>query len=156
MDLAQLVINTRSNFDWYDKLLEGVDLTDVTLDKLPLITEDILKDEYYHSNNNKLVNYFEYYTSGTSSKKRKRVLYSRQDQDIYLKQRQLIIENFCGLGYQRACADLGTGHAAATATEIFKNMGCEVESIDFTRPIAEHLEILNEFKPDIFYYAGNS
>lgn len=151
MNLTQLVNRTRLTFNWYDNLLEGLDLYNISISEFPIITEDILEERYFHHPHQNLDHFYEYYTSGTSSKKRKRVLYSENDQAIYLQQRQSIIKDFCGSRYSRSCADLGTGHAAATATTIFKSMGFEVVSIDFTRPIAEHLEILNKFQPEIFF-----
>lgn len=150
-NLDKLVKDTKNNFAWYESLFDKADCENIKISDLPLITDEILVDNYYHNDNNKLIDYYEYHTSGTSSKKRKRVLYSKNDQLIYLNQRQAIIQNFCGIGHKKAAADLGTGHAAATASEIFSRMGCQVTSIDFTRPIEEHLEILNGFEPDVLF-----
>ncbi|EFP97961.1 ATP-grasp domain-containing protein [Vibrio caribbeanicus] len=149
-DLASLVRDTIQTFPWYGEINQ-VDINrPFTISDLPLIDEAVLTEHYYHADHQ-----FEsmdiYLTSGTTSGKRKRISYVPSDQDIYLQQRKDIIQNFCGNSYKTACADLGTGHAAATAGEIFRLMGCETELIDFTRPIAEHIKVLNRINPEIFF-----
>jgi cysteine synthase A/phenylacetate-CoA ligase len=151
MNLELLIQQCGTNFPWYLKLLSETQGDGRRLDSLPLITEKLLTQYYYHAEHKMIDQYDSYFTSGTTSGKRKRILYSANDQRIYLKQRTDVIRKFCGHGNTRACADLGTGHAAATASEIFQAMGCESELIDFTQPIEQHIEVLNRFKPDIFF-----
>ena len=149
-DLTSLVEATQRTFPWYEQINPVDTKEPFTIKDLPFIDEKVLTQHYYHAEHD-----FEsadaYLTSGTTSGKRKRILYAPSDQDIYLRQRKKIIQQFCGEGYKTACADLGTGHAASTAGEIFRLMGCETELIDFTRPIGEHIEVLNRFNPDIFF-----
>lgn len=151
MNLELWVKNISTTFPWYAQLLEDKQADASRLETLPVITEELLTQHYYHVEHSLPEQYHSYLTSGTTSGKRKRILYSDNDQRIYLQQRMGIIRDFCGEGHVRACADLGTGHAAATAGEIFQAMGCEVELIDFTRPIEQHIEVLNRFKPDILF-----
>ncbi|KAB8029698.1 fumarate--(S)-2,3-diaminopropanoate ligase [Fluviispira multicolorata] len=150
MNLEQLIKQIGDTFPWYAQLLRENKVDGRRLEDLPLVTEDLLTQYYYHAEHRFSDPYHSYLTSGTTSGKRKCILYSDNDERIYLQQRMNIIKDFCGEGLVRACADLGTGHAAATADEIFKEMGCNVELIDFTWPIEEHIEVLNRFKPDIF------
>lgn len=151
MNLEMWVQNISATFPWYAQLLRDKQADLSRLESLPLITEELLTQHYYHAENSFPGEHHSYLTSGTTSGKRKRIFYSDNDQRIYLQQRMDIIRDFCGEGHTRACADLGTGHAAATAGEIFQAMGCDVELIDFTRPIEQHIEVLNRFKPDIFF-----
>lgn len=151
MNLELWIKSIGVTFPWYAQLLRDTRADASCLETLPVITEELLTQHYYHAEHRLLDQYHSYLTSGTTSGKRKRILYSDSDQRIYLQQRMSIIRDFCGEGHVRACADLGTGHAAATAGEIFQAMGCEVELIDFTRPIEQHIEVLNRIKPDIFF-----
>lgn len=149
--LAQLVDKTADRFPWYSNLLNFNGGNHYDLACLPIINEQVLTKHYYHADLENFVDADSYLTSGTSSGRRKRILWSKNDQNIYLQQRSLIIQNFCGNNFKRACSDLGTGHAAATAKTIFTMMGCETEVIDFSRPIDEHIEIINQFQPQIFF-----
>ncbi len=151
MNIEQLVQDTIKIFPWYQQLLKTTNADIKQLQTLPLMTEDVLTQHYYHTNHAMSENYHTYLTSGTTSGKRKKIHYSDNDQRIYLQQRIEIIRKFCGKGNIRACVDLGTGHAAATAKDIFHAIGCEVELINFTLPIQQHVEILNRFKPDILF-----
>ncbi|PHM74235.1 fumarate--(S)-2,3-diaminopropanoate ligase [Xenorhabdus kozodoii] len=151
MNLELWIKKISKTFPWYAQLLRENQAEVNQLESLPLMTEELLTQHYYHAEHAFPDRYHSYQTSGTTTGKRKRIIYSDNDQRIYLQQRMGIIKDFCGEGNIRACADLGTGHAAATAGEIFQSMGCEVELIDFTRPIEQHIEVLNRFKPDIFF-----
>ncbi|RMU34014.1 hypothetical protein ALP30_200140 [Pseudomonas syringae pv. primulae] len=151
MDFKILAEQMGVVFPWYKQLLVEKKVNVEDLQTFPLITEELLTKYYYHAEHKLTGHSHSYLTSGTSSGKRKRIIYSDQDQHIYLQQRFQIIKNFCGNTSLKACADLGTGHAAATAGEIFQKMGCEVELIDFSQPIDVHIEVLNRFKPDIIF-----
>ncbi|WP_423392352.1 hypothetical protein [Burkholderia sp. LMG 21824] len=151
MDLHQLVQQHAQTFPWYGALVRACGADAGRLETLPPITEAILTDHYYHDERPLPEPVDSYLTSGTRTGRRKRIRYSHRDQQLYLQQRTEIIRRFCGNELTRACADLGTGHAAATAGQIFQSMGCQVELIDFARPIDEHVRVLNRFKPEIFF-----
>lgn len=151
MNLQQLVQQHAQTFLWYAALIESSSANSKHLDRLPVMTEAILTRHYYHDEQPLPDPVYSYLTSGTRTGKRKRIRYSQRDQQLYLQQRTSIIQEFCGTGHLRACADLGTGHAAATAGQIFESMGCQVELIDFSRPIEDHIQVLNRFQPDIFF-----
>jgi cysteine synthase A/phenylacetate-CoA ligase len=46
---------------------------------------------------------------------------------------------------------MGTGHAEATAVEVFRRLGMEVESVSFRLPVERHIEMLSDFKPEVLY-----
>ena len=48
-------------------------------------------------------------------------------------------------------ADLGTGHAAASAAEIFEALDLEGHDISIDLPIEKHVELLREWRPDVLY-----
>ena len=50
-----------------------------------------------------------------------------------------------------ACADLGTGHAAASALEIFERAGLDGTELEVSRPIDEHVDFLRSTRPDLLY-----
>lgn len=151
MTLHQLVQQHAQTFPWYDALIRESGADAGRLDTLPPMTEALLTRHYYHDQQALPSPVHSYLTSGTRSGQRKCIRYSQHDQQRYLQQRSAIIQHFCGTQYTRACADLGTGHAAATAGQIFKAMGCQVELIDFTLPVDAHVEALNRFQPEIFF-----
>lgn len=150
MNLELLINQYSIDFPWYLKLLRNKKIDYSRIESLPLMTEKILTQHYYHANIN-FSSYHRYFTSGTTTGKPKGILYSEKDQHHYLQQRLAVIGHFCGGMNTRACADLGTGHAAATAGQIFEMMGCNVELIDFTQPIDQHINVLNSFQPEIFF-----
>lgn len=149
--LAQQVERLAATFPWYAALLKSAGSDLGKLPSLPAIDEATLVEHYYHAEHAGLTDAHSYLTSGTSSGKRKRILWSPGDQQRYVQQRQNIIRNFCGKGMTRACADLGTGHAAAAAGIIFSALGYEAELIDFSLPLDEHIASLNRFKPELFF-----
>lgn len=119
---------------------------------MPYIRENILEEKYYESSNELLQDQMVYYTSGTSSGERKKVIYSPRDHSYYLQHRKKVISDFLSATqYRRACADLGTGHAAASAKHIFTDLGYATKDIDFTQPIQEHIALINEYQPEILF-----
>jgi phenylacetate-coenzyme A ligase PaaK-like adenylate-forming protein len=150
--LDPLVARVRRTFEWYDTLLvqAGYDL-DRDPQRLPYIDEQILTQHYYEARNPKLDNCHAYYTSGTATGARKRILYSSEDHDLYVDQRCKIFARFLTPKCKTACSDLGTGHAASSAIEIFAKLGLDCFQIDFRRPVREHVALLNEQRPDVLF-----
>lgn len=150
-EFAILTSYIRKNFPWYDALLTQCGY-DQTYDpfELPFIDDQILSQHYYNADIN-LPDASAYFTSGTSRGIKRKILWSPPDHQQYLEQRKRIFSDFLSRDCKSACADLGTGHAAASAMEIFRMMGLQCFDIDFTKPIEEHLELLNQAQPDVLY-----
>jgi fumarate---(S)-2,3-diaminopropanoate ligase len=149
---APLVARLRQTFKWYDALLleAGYD-ADEDPSRLPYIDEHILTEHYNDAHDPWLKDCTAYYTSGTSTGARKRILYSAEDHDLYVGQRQKIFARFLSPECKMACSDLGTGHAASSALETFEGLGVECFHIDFRRPVREHIAVLNEHRPDVLF-----
>jgi phenylacetate-coenzyme A ligase PaaK-like adenylate-forming protein len=147
-----LVARLRRNFEWYDALLleAGFD-ADGDPERLPYIDEHVLTRHYYHAREPGPEDCSAYYTSGTSTGARKRILYSAEDHRLYVEQRRRIFARFLSPECRTACSDLGTGHAASSAAEIFGGLGVECSHIDFRRPVGEHVALLNERRPDVLF-----
>lgn len=147
-----LVARLRRTFKWYDAMLleAGFD-TDGDPERLPYIDEHVLTRHYYEARDPALKDCSAYYTSGTSTGARKRILYSAEDHGLYVEQRRRIFARFLSPECRTACSDLGTGHAASSALEIFGGLGVECFHIDFRRPAAEHVVLLNERRPDVLF-----
>lgn len=150
--VKELVARLRRTFPWYDTLLveAGYDL-DHDPQRLPFIDEHILTQHYYEAHDPKLNDCHAYYTSGTATGARKRILYSIEDHNLYLEQRRKIFARFLTPECKTACSDLGTGHAAASAVEIFARLNVNCFHIDFRRPVGEHVALLNEHRPDVLF-----
>jgi fumarate---(S)-2,3-diaminopropanoate ligase len=147
-----LVARLRRTFKWYDELLlEAAFDVDSDPERLPYIDEHVLTRHYYQARDPDLEDCSAYYTSGTSTGARKRILYSAEDHRLYVEQRRNIFARFLSPECRTACSDLGTGHAAASALEIFGGLGVECFQIDFHRPVAEHVALLNERRPDALF-----
>ncbi|RXZ82794.1 CoF synthetase [Paenibacillaceae bacterium] len=115
-----------------------------------MITANLLEEHYYKSPAASDASV--YRTSGTGSGIRKSISYSDQDEEQYVAIKtalfgKLIAED----AIARAVADMGTGHAADTAIEIFRRLGLERESIPFDQPLAYHAERLAAFQPELLY-----
>ena len=143
-----LVARLRRTFKWYDALLLEAGF-DGNPEQLPYIDEHILTQHYYTARD--LEHCSAYYTSGTSIGTRKRILYSAEDHNLYVEQRRKIFAHFLSTECRTACSDLGTGHAAASAVEIFTRLGIDCFYIDFRRPAVEHVALLNEHRPDVLF-----
>jgi phenylacetate-coenzyme A ligase PaaK-like adenylate-forming protein len=93
-----------------------------------------------------------FFTSGTSSGQRKRIVYSEADEQYYVQTKITLFRRLLkDRPYRKACADLGTGHAATTATSIFSALGLDCLSIPFEWPIARHVEQIKQFRPEVLY-----
>jgi fumarate---(S)-2,3-diaminopropanoate ligase len=151
-EFEQVVSTVRQNFGWYEDLVAtcGYDL-DQDPTKLPFINEAILTEHYYDAPGPVAADNQTYYTSGTSTGARKKISYSAADHLQYVAQRKKIFSSFITPECKIACSDLGTGHAASSAAEIFGELGLQNFLIDFRRPVAEHIELLNKHRPDVLF-----
>jgi len=151
-EIAGIVSRIRSNFAWYDQMLRACAYDrEAEPARLPLIDEAVLNQHYYTANYPQFGDCQTYFTSGTATGERKKILFSAEDHEHYVSQRKLILSRFISGDCQVACSDLGTGHAASSASEIFQQLGMESFEIDFRRPIQEHIEGLNRRRPDVLF-----
>jgi phenylacetate-coenzyme A ligase PaaK-like adenylate-forming protein len=126
------------------------------VDDIPFIDESTLDRHYYTSFDDEPKHLHCYSTSGTSTGRRKRIWYSDEEEQFYVSEKCNLFRNILAqedgfIPYQRAVADMGTGHAAATAKVIFNRLGMECHSIPFSAPITEHLELLERERPEVLY-----
>ncbi|MGF9713795.1 CoF synthetase [Paenibacillus sp. JMULE4] len=151
--LQDKVRKTTRIFPWYKELIGGDgDIASGInrLQELPLMTADIFETYYYHRPHDPSLAV--YRTSGTGSGRRKAILYSEEDDTNYIQiKTKLFGELTAGSGCIKALADMGTGHAANTALDIFERLGMEGRSIAFELPIERHIEELQTFQPDLLY-----
>ncbi|WP_235941436.1 phenylacetate--CoA ligase family protein [Paenibacillus puerhi] len=148
------------NFPWYlswsglgerDDAAEDIGRS---LDRIPLLTASALEAHYYTDDNpmERQEHLYRYRTSGTSSGRRKIIYYSPSDEEAYMRIKLEAFRTILGTGeYRRAMADMGTGHAEATAVDVFRQLGMEVESLSFQLPIERHIERLASFRPEVLY-----
>ncbi|WNS46002.1 2,3-diaminopropionate biosynthesis protein SbnA [Paenibacillus sp. MMS20-IR301] len=138
-----------TNFPWYKELIGGEAMS-YSLQSLPLLTSDILEAHYYSSTPDPALAV--YRTSGTSTGRRKAIVYSEEDDRHYIAiKTKLFGELLAGSGCTRALADMGTGHAANTALAIFEQLGLVPDSIPFELPVEQHIERIQSFKPGLLY-----
>ncbi|MEW2407978.1 hypothetical protein [Streptomyces griseoviridis] len=153
-ELAALAAGHAQRFPWYRELLlrRGA-LGSGDLSDLPPVSTGLLGAHYYTADHPHLPDASAYHTSGTSGGLRKRILYSPADDDAYVAQRRRLFGEFTASvpAGSVAVADLGTGHAAASAHRVFEELGFQAHDIDFTRPVDEHVERLNSLRPDVFF-----
>ncbi|RKP48089.1 CoF synthetase [Cohnella endophytica] len=119
-----------------------------------MMTSDVLERFYYGMAQPfaGLSNVTCYRTSGTSSRHRKTIYYSEEDEQRYIRiKTELFSRTLAPTGARTALSDMGTGHAASTALDIFGQIGLEAESISFRRPISEHLDRLKTLRPHVLY-----
>lgn len=149
--LQDKVREVLTTFPWYKELIGGRTPEHIGgLTDLPLMTPDILEDRYYQQVND--AGWSVYRTSGTSSGRRKSIFYSEEDDRRYVEiKTKIFLKLIEGSGCTRALADMGTGHAASTALEIFERMGMEPKSISFELPVEKHIEELQTYRPDLLY-----
>jgi phenylacetate-coenzyme A ligase PaaK-like adenylate-forming protein len=144
-------------FPWYDGLLadKGLDIRSAqSLQSLPLMTSEMLERHYYHPEQpfEPRDNVTCYRTSGTSSRRRKTIYYSAEDERRYVEiKAELFKRIIAPSGAATALSDMGTGHAASTASEILERIGIKGDSIAFQQPIEEHLERLRTLRPHLLY-----
>jgi len=152
MDIAlkDHIINLAKLFPWYQSLIDSIDLSKTELCELPVIDQHLLA-KYYYNRSNYFSDAMTYYTSGTSSGMRKRIYYSPNDHRAYLSHRKEIFKRYITPECKVACSDLGTGHAADSAMYIFNELGLRTYKIDYTIPLDQHINILNNVQPDVFF-----
>ncbi|TCP70022.1 phenylacetate-CoA ligase [Baia soyae] len=135
-------------FPWYRDYLSSMEPDDLL--RLPLITREILEKHYYHQDFNPAWKIYQ--TSGTSSRKRKKIVYSKEDDQEYLDKKVHIYARFLqDKPIRTAMSDMGTGHAANTAMEVFKSVGLICEDIPYHLPVQDHVKLLKQFRPDCLY-----
>lgn len=147
-----VVSRLRRNFGWYERMVtdSGYD-RDSDPRRLPYVDDQTLETHYYGADQPQLGEAQVYTTSGTMTGKRKRILYSEEDHNHYVRQRAETFSKFITPDCRVACSDLGTGHAAASAREVFESLKLDYHHIDYRRPIDEHIDLLNRYRPDVFY-----
>jgi cysteine synthase A len=147
--LQDKVLEVIEGFPWYKGLIGG-GKTNYSIQNLPLMTSKTLETHYYCQPIDPSLAV--YWTSGTSTGRRKAIFYSEEDDKHYIDiKTKLFGELIAGSGCTRALADMGTGHAANTVLSIFERLGLENSSIPFELPIEQHIERLQAFKPDLLY-----
>ncbi len=142
----------RRRFDWYRELLSAHGVgPGAPLAAFPLIDQDLLERHYYSAEVPDDCHAF--HTSGTATGRRKRILYDDRDESSYAEHRRALFDWFTAdlPRGASAVADLGTGHAAATARRVFDVLGFDATDIDFQVPIERHVEILNDTRPDLLF-----
>lgn len=157
--LVEKLRQTKLRFPWYESLIAppagiGESPHPCRLEELPLMSAEVLESYYYAADEPfaGLKDTYCYKTSGTSSGRRKSIYYSAEDEENYLAIKLSVVRTILsGSQLTRAMADMGTGHAAATAEAVFRQLGMEVESIPFQLPIEQHLERLAAFRPEVLY-----
>jgi len=143
--MNRLVAYYARQFPWYAGLLQSHDG-----DKPPIMTADVLERYYYSAPAPE--GSFVYRTSGTSGGSRKAIVYSHADERRYLRVKTRLFARITdGRPIRRALADMGTGHAAATALDVFRTLGWEADAVAYDAPLAEHVERLTCFRPDLLY-----
>jgi hypothetical protein len=153
-ELDELAAGHRRRFDWYDALVAARGRGGSTrLADLPIIDEGVLLEHYYTATHDQLPDAHAYQTSGTATGRRKTILYSEADHAAYCVQRAQLFGSFLSDVPRGSVAvsDVGTGHAAASARTIFREIGLEPHEIDFRRPIEEHVELLNRWQPAVVF-----
>lgn len=139
-------------FAWYSEMLRERGLVGQAHGaQVPVLHEADLAATYYADPTEAAADETVYVTSGTSTGARKRVRWTALDHRRYVAQRAGLFERLLGGSCRTACADLGTGHAAASGIEIFAAIGLEGREIDVAWPIERHVELLREWQPDLLY-----
>ncbi|WP_233531200.1 phenylacetate--CoA ligase family protein [Paenibacillus alkalitolerans] len=158
-ELSDQIRRTANIFNWYAEMIEplrnGVERgLPLELEQLPLMTSRLLEKHYYSGDDplGPRAGLSRYRTSGTSANRRKSIYYSKQDEERYIRiKTEVFADILRGFQARKAMADMGTGHAAATAETVFRTLGLEVETVSYTLPIERHLERLAAFRPDVLY-----
>ncbi|MFS0726576.1 hypothetical protein [Paenibacillus sp. 1P07SE] len=131
-------------------------LTTAALTELPLLTAERMERAYYQQPPPAAAGLTLYRTSGTSSGVSRTIYYSPEDETHYLTAKMASYRTWleaCPRRFQvrRAFADVGTGHAASTAQQIFSALGMQTESISFAEPIEVHIARLRAYRPELLY-----
>ncbi|MCM3630496.1 CoF synthetase [Paenibacillus glycanilyticus] len=140
----------RQLYPWY-KQLTG-DRDDFNWEDVPLLTQDRLLPYYESDERTVPQDWNVYRTSGTSGNKRKAIYYDAIDEEAYIQyKKEMFAELLKGYNVTRALSDMGTGHAEATAVQIFEELGLACESVPFGLPAAAHLIRISDYEPDVLY-----
>ncbi|MEV6742474.1 hypothetical protein AB0N14_38650 [Streptomyces sp. NPDC051104] len=149
--IERLVTGHMRRFPWYADLVRRSGAASHALDSLPLLDQTVLEAHYYGAP--ALPDADTFLTSGTSGGFRKAIQYSASDDDAYVAQRRRLFADFLAPLRKGAVAvaDLGTGHAAASARRVFLDLGLDARDIDFMSPLQEHVAKLNAWQPDVLF-----
>ncbi|ACT03804.1 coenzyme F390 synthetase-like protein [Paenibacillus sp. JDR-2] len=140
----------RQLYPWY-KEMTG-DNKDFNWEDVPLLTQDRLLPYYESDERTVPQDWNVYRTSGTSGNKRKAIYYDASDEEAYIQyKKEMFAELLKNYEVSRALSDMGTGHAEATAVQIFEELGLACESVPFGLPAAAHLIRIAEYRPDVLY-----
>jgi hypothetical protein len=138
----------RQLYPWYKEMTGNSN--DFNWEEVPLLTQDRLLP--YYESDGVPQDWNVYRTSGTSGNKRKAIYYDAIDEEAYIQyKREMFAELLRDYNVSRALSDMGTGHAEATAVQIFEELGLACESVPFGLPAAAHLIRIAEYKPDVLY-----
>ena len=139
---------------WYaDRLAACGFAGSQTFDNVPVLTEADFATGYYRAQEpgRDASGDAAFTTSGTSSGVGRRVGWPLADHQRYVEQRAALFRSLMGDSCRTAVADLGTGHAQASAVEIFAGLGVVGHEIDVSTPIDGHVACLREWQPDLLY-----
>ena len=129
----------------------------LALSGLPLLTSERLEQCYYSQQSPTVVGQTVYRTSGTSTGISRAIYYSPEDEMHYAAAKTASYRRWLKTPpvpeppLRRALADVGTGHAAATAPDIFRMLGMETETLAYSQPIEAHIALLESYRPDLLY-----
>ncbi len=142
---------TALRYPWYARLLAGAEARQ----EPPLLTAGMLDRHYYTDEPPpRASSLTSYSTSGTSTGIRKTIYYSLEDERRYVEIKARIFLRWLlksGTTLRKALSDMGTGHAAGTALDVFRSIGLETEVLSFELPVERHIEKLAAFRPDVLY-----
>jgi len=148
-------IRAARTWPWYaSRLAQSGFFDEPTFERVPVITQADIDAGYSVADVDDGTDRSQgrlFATSGTSTGRSRNVFWPRADDVRYVAQRARLFGSFIGDSCTSACADLGTGHAQASALEIFRVLGLDGHEIDVRNPIERHLAILRELQPDLFY-----
>ena len=148
--LKRLAAYYARQFPWYANLLQYDRNGAAAAGDPPYMTAELLEKHYYSAP--ALDDHFVYRTSGTSGGARKAIQYSHADERRYLQVKVRLFAQLAGnRPIQRALADMGTGHAAATALDVFRTLGWKAEAVAYNEPLAVHVDRLKAVRPDLLY-----
>jgi fumarate---(S)-2,3-diaminopropanoate ligase len=141
-----------SRFEWYAGLLRRSGfVARPELSRVPILREVDLGATYYAAERQEVEGSRVFVTSGTTTGVPKSVDWPPLDHARYVGHRAALFRPAVAGGCVTACADLGTGHAAASALEIFDLAGLRGSELEVARPIGEHVEFLRSTRPDVLY-----
>ncbi|GBF77175.1 hypothetical protein PA598K_05709 [Paenibacillus sp. 598K] len=129
----------------------------LALSDLPLLTSERLEQCYYSQQPPAAHGRTVYRTSGTSTGVSRAIYYSPKDEMHYAAaktdsyRRWLQTPPIPDPPLRKALADVGTGHAAATAPDIFRMLGMETETLAYSQPIEAHIALLETYRPELLY-----